>query len=100
MSTEEQDMRVSLKEYVKAILDEREKALINTASSLELRLAHLNQLRENVMTKAEYLQAHENLGQRIIAIEKWQSRLIGIGIAVAFGSGLIGAVLSHLIGWK
>lgn len=100
MSIEDHGMHVSLKEHFEALLAEREKALINTASSLELRLTHLNQLRENVLTKAEYLQAHENLSQRIVAIEKWQSKLIGIGIAVAFGSGLIGAVLSHLIGWK
>lgn len=96
MSNEDREMRVSLKEYIEVLLHEREKALINTAQSLELRLSHLNQLRENVMTKSEYLQAHENLSQRIIAIEKWQSKLIGIGIAVAFGSGLVGAVISHL----
>lgn len=91
-----EEFKVSLKEYVEALLNEREKALINTANNLEIRLAHLNELRSNVLTRGEYNQAHDSLSARVARIENWQAKLIGIGIALAFLSGILGAVITHL----
>jgi len=95
---------ISDREFLERIIAEREKALQTVAGNLEQRLNHLNALREDVirdrqlfMTKAVYDQMHGDLARRVEIIERFQSRMVGIGIMVVLLSGFIGAVLSHMM---
>lgn len=94
---------VTLKDYIERILDERDKTLVLTAKNLEHRLETLNQLRADVIkdrdqfvSDAVYKEMHSALVNRVTAVEKMQSRMVGVGIALVAGAGLIGAVLTHL----
>ena len=76
-----EDHHIKLREYIERILEEREKALMHTAQALEKRLDYLKELHNDVVVK------------RVEAVERWQSRLIGIGITLVALSGLIGWLL-------
>jgi hypothetical protein len=78
------------------ILEEREKALALAVRGIDARLELLNELRSDVMTKSEYLRAHESVSFRLGKIEATQSRFIGVSLAMMAMSGLVGAVISHL----
>lgn len=94
---------IRLKEYIEAILAEREKALNLTAATLNQRLEHLNTLRAEVMSdrniflqKAVYEQMHEALENRVSKVESVQSKLIGVGTVLIVVAGLLGAVVTHV----
>ena len=89
---------ISVVKYVERILCERERALQLTASALDKRLDLLNELRSGVLTRVEYEKAHEGLIYRIGQMEKFQSRMIGVGIVMVFVVGVLGAVVGHI--WK
>jgi hypothetical protein len=80
-----------------AKLEERRETLKLTADQLEKRLFLLNELRSDVMTKSEYIRAHESVVFRLERVEAMQSRFIGVSIALVAMAGAAGAVLSHLL---
>lgn len=82
---------------IENLLQEREKMVRLTAESLEMRLAHLNELRGDVMTKTEYARAHESFCLRLERLEQMQSRFIGVAIALVAMGGAAGAMISKFI---
>jgi len=101
MSSE--DEHVSLREYVDVNFDLRdralkiqheagEQALRLATGQMEGRLILLNELRGNVVSKPEF----EGLEKRVSAAEKWQARLMGIGVVLVLLSGFIGAAIMRL----
>lgn len=74
----------------------REDAMAVSVHGLEARLALLNELRGDVITRGEAAKAHEVIGIRIDVIEKMQSRFVGVAIALVAMAGAAGAVLTHL----
>jgi len=94
---------ISDREFLERIIEEREKALRTVASNLEQRLNHLNALREDVirdrqlfLPKAVYDQMHGDIVRRVESVERFQAKLVGIGIMVVIVSGFIGAIVSHI----
>jgi ElaB/YqjD/DUF883 family membrane-anchored ribosome-binding protein len=95
---------VPLQVFIERILDEREKSVNQTAENLKTRLEHLNQLREEVqkdryefLQKSVYDEMHKAIVRRVEMLEMWQSRAVGIGIALVAGAGLLGAVVQHVM---
>lgn len=87
------EARVSV---IEAQLSERKEAVRVALDSLEKRLMLLNELRAGVMTVGEYSKAHDALTFRLEAVERTQSKFVGVSIALMALSALIGAVMSHL----
>src|SRR6185436_5743896 len=100
-----------------------EQALLLATRTLETRLAQLNELRSevtsdrsNFITRVEFSALMERVGiitnqyvtremydaqsesrtKRIEALEKWQAKLIGIGIILVLLAGVIGAGINRL----
>ena len=82
------DTRVRLQEYIQDImrekftsifllLDERKEQLKLAAETLEVRLAHLNELRGNILTKSEYESRHHELETKIEPLQRWIDRQEG-----------------------
>ncbi len=103
----QEDEKVSLREYVDVNFDLRDRALkIQTEAQeqalslatrqLESRLNLLNELRGNVLTKAEFDGFEKDSNRRIEALEKWQAKLVGVAIVIVLFSGLIGAAIMRL----
>lgn len=75
-----------------------ELALTLSREGLDHRLNLLNELRSGVLTKAEYDKAHDSILFRIVSMEKFQSRLVGIGSVIVIVVAILGAMVGHL--WK
>lgn len=95
--------QVSVREYVERILDEREKTIAQVAGALEVRLGHLNALRDQVMAdrsqflpKDVYNEMHDALAQRVNRIETTQARMIGVASVIVIVAGILGAVIGHI----
>lgn len=96
---------VSLREFIESILVERDKALTLTRENLERRLDTLNQLRGEVtkdrdlyLQKPVYDQMHGDLTRRVGQLESMQAKIIGIGMAAVFFSGIFGVIIGKI--WK
>ena len=92
---------VTLREFIERILDEREAKLKLTAEVLETRLHNLNEWRaqaikdrDDFVRKEVYDQRHEPIERRLDALERSQSRLVGIGVVILPVSAFIGAVIT------
>ena len=72
----------------KAKLEERKDTLKLTADSLHDKLATLNELRGDVMTRTEYVRAHMALEDKITSVNK-------LGIVILMG--LIGSLIAALL---
>ena len=97
------DDHIRLREFIERILEERERILVLTAKNLEYRLDNLNQLRGEVLKDREqfmrvdiYDKMHTALMDRVWALEKAQSRMVGIGITLVVLAGILGAVVEKL----
>lgn len=95
---------IALRDFIVAILDEREKAMLVAASSLERRLEALNNLRSEVMKdrdmflkKDVYDQMHAELVRRVDKVENVTSRIVGIGATLVVVAGIVGAVIGAVI---
>ncbi len=104
MTAEERNI-VTLREYFDTRLAAFEKAESLAAAALSARLEHLNALRDDVVKdrstfvcKAVYDQMHTDALRRIEALERWQSRMLGIGAAAVVFAGILGGIVSHLFG--
>jgi hypothetical protein len=102
-----------------------EQALLLATRTLETRLAQLNELRSevtsdrsNFITRVEFAALVERVGvitnqyvtremydtqsdsrnKRIEALERWQAKLVGIGIILVLLAGVIGAGIMKLFG--
>lgn len=100
---------VSLREYVDTNFELRdralriqqqasEQALLLATRTLEARLSQLNELRaevtqdrSNFITRIEFDGDAKDTNRRIDQLERFQARLIGIGIMMAIVAGIIGA---------
>lgn len=107
--TQEEEMseeHVTLREFIERIMDEREKSVHNLASSMEHRLSALNELRADVVkdreqyiTKAVYDEKHTALYDRLIKVENFQSRMLGVGTMLVILSAVLGSLVAHLLKW-
>ncbi len=95
--------QVGIKEYVERILNEKEKTTMLVASSLELRLEHLNELRKEVerdrdiyVHRSVFQQVSMENDRRIGQLETTQARMIGIAIAIVALAGFLGFVAGKL----
>ncbi|HUD76001.1 MAG TPA: hypothetical protein VMQ76_13095 [Terracidiphilus sp.] len=88
--------QVSLREFIERIMDEREKALGLATMNLEKRLDLLNELRGDVLTKAEWNATHYPLADRVTKLENWQAKIVGGGLLLMAVSGALGAVIAYL----
>jgi hypothetical protein len=106
---------VSLREFIEAILAEREKALqaafaaqqiaLSRASqNIELRLDKLNELRQEViedrgtyLTREKYETEHGVLENKIGALEAWRGKALGFGALLALVSAAMGALIQGVV---
>ena len=107
---------VTLREYIEAIMSERDRALtaaftaqqaaLNLATkNLELRLEKLNELRQevtqdraNYQTRDKAEVTEEALGARLSSLEAFRGKALGFGALVALISGAIGAAIARAVG--
>lgn len=97
MSDTPLDSHITLRQYLEKILELQQLALTKEARVLDARLEHLNELRGNVVTKGEYTTGHQVLDLRISQLEKWQSKLIGIGLMLVLASGIAGGLIAKIV---
>ena len=106
---------VTLKEYILAILDERDKALkaafvsqqeaLNKAAeALSRRLDALNALRDEytedrglMLTRDKYETEHTTLEQRVNSLESWRGKALGFGALLAIVAAAFGALLESVV---
>ncbi len=104
------DEQVSLRDYMETqfALRDRASSILAEATELALKLAtaqldarleKLNRLRENVLPRPEFDAFEKETFRRIAALEKWQSKLLGIGIMLVLFSGFIGAMIMKVFKW-
>lgn len=107
---------VTLREYIEAIIGEKDRALqaaflaqqnaLNLATrNLELRLEKLNELRLEVttdrssfMTRERYEDAHDVLENRVGQLENFRGKALGFGALVSLISATVGAIIVRFIG--
>ena len=110
---------VTLREYIEAIIGEKDRALqaaftaqqnalnaLNLATkNLELRLEKLNELRQEVtqdrasyMTRDRAEAQDDAIDARLTALEAFRGKALGFGALVALLSGAVGAVIARLVG--
>ena len=81
---------------IEAILEERQKQLDLTAEGLKDKLYLLNELRGDVITKAEYHKALEAIVWRVESLEKTHSKFVGVTIAMVAIASVVGGIVSHV----
>jgi len=107
---------VTLREYIEAIIGERDRALqaafraqqdaLNLATrNLELRLEKLNELRTevtqdraNFLTRDRYDSQHAALQDRVALLENFRGKALGFGALVSLLSAVGGALIVKAIG--
>ena len=107
---------VTLREYIEAIMSERDRALtaaftaqqaaLNLATkNLELRLEKLNELRQEVtQDRANYVTRdkseiqEEALSTRLMSLENFRGKALGFGALVSLLSAVGGAIVVKAIG--
>ena len=107
---------VTLREYIEAIMSERDRALtaafnsqqaaLNLATkNLELRLEKLNELRQevtqdraNYQTRDKAEITEEAIIQRIGALESFRGKALGFGALVSLLSAIGGALIVKAVG--
>jgi len=85
---------------LKDLLCEREKSLDLTAKNLEVRLAHLNALRDQVLEDRVNFVNRDVFNEavrRIDTLEKWQAKVVGVAAVLVLMSGMLGAVIANLL---
>lgn len=107
---------VTLREYIEAIMSERDRALtaaftaqqaaLNLATkNLELRLEKLNELRDEVTQDRQNYQTRDkaesvesSLDSRLTALEGFRGKALGFGALVSLLSAIGGALIVKAIG--
>lgn len=107
---------VTLREYIEAIMSERDRALtaaftaqqaaLNLATkNLELRLEKLNELRQEVTQDRASYQTRDKaeaeadaMGARLTSLESFRGKALGFGALLAVISGAVGAVIQRAVG--
>ena len=107
---------VTLREYIEAIMSERDRALtaaftaqqaaLNLATkNLELRLEKLNELRQEVTQDRANYQTRDKaeiesdgMNQRLSALESFRGKALGFGALVSLLSAIGGALIVKAIG--
>lgn len=107
---------VTLREYIEAIMSERDRALtaaftaqqaaLNLATkNLELRLEKLNELRQEVTQDRASYQTRDKaeaeadaMGARLTSLESFRGKALGFGALLALISGAVGAVIQRAVG--
>ena len=94
------DSRVRTLEVARAdqarALEERKEALHVALRALESRLALLNELRVDVLSKAAFDIVHAQLVERVENVEKMQGRIYTAALVIVALVGIIGTLL-HLL---
>ena len=107
---------VTLREYIEAIMSERDRALtaaftaqqaaLNLATkNLELRLEKLNELRnevtqdrQNYQTRDKAETVEDSLNSRLSSLESFRGKALGFGALVSLLSAVGGALIVKAIG--
>ena len=94
---------VPLRQYIEALIAERDKAVKEAMRQMEIRLQGLNELRADVvkdrgllMTRERYDTEHGALEDRVSGLENWRGKAALVMGAVATIAGLVGAALMRL----
>ena len=106
---------VTLREYIEAIMSERDRALTAAFNSqqaalqlatknLELRLEKLNELRQEVTQDRSSYQTRDRaeadgdaMSRRLGDLESFRGKALGFGALLALISGAVGAVVQKLV---
>jgi hypothetical protein len=88
-------------ETIDRVLEEREKRLVESGKVLDARLAYLNELRGDVVTRGEFKAGHESLFRDVQEIKLWRAELAGKSSrANLYSLGAIGiAIISVIVHW-
>ena len=107
---------VSLREYIEAMMRERDRALTAAfkaqqdalqlaTRNLELRLEKLNELRNEVisdrgtfLTRDRYESQHSALEDKVAALESFRGKALGFGALASLISAVAGALIVKAIG--
>jgi len=107
---------VTLREYIEAIMSERDRALTAAfaaqqsalslaTKNLELRLEKLNELRQevtqdraNYQTRDKAETTEDALNQRLSALESFRGKALGFGALVSLLSAIGGALIVKAVG--
>lgn len=102
---EDNGTTVSLREYIEAIIAERDKAVQAAYRSMELRLDKLNELRSEVQQdRTEFLRIdvydtkHEALSKQLDDLASWRLKATGVFLVLVPLSGVIGAAIMKVLG--
>ena len=94
---------VPLKEYIEALIAERDKAVKEAMRQMEQRLSGLNELRSDVvkdrallLTRERYDTEHGALEDRVNALENWRGKAALVVGAGVFLGGIVGAAVMRL----
>ena len=95
---------VPLKEYIEALIAERDKAVKEAIRQMEMKLVELNALRRSVeedrnllLTRDKFETEHGTLEGRVNSLESWRGKALGFGALLAFLSAAVGALLQSVI---
>jgi hypothetical protein len=95
----------SMEELYAQRFEMQDNALLLATKDLEARLDKLNALRAEVLqdrsryiTLESYEARHSPVEARIKALELWQSKILGAGLAVAIVGGVSGSLVAKLLG--
>ena len=94
---------VPLRQYIEALIAERDKAVKEAMRQMEIRLQGLNELRADVvkdrnllLTRERFDTEHSALEGRVAGLENWRGKAALVMGAVATIAGLVGAALMRL----
>lgn len=95
---------VNLKEFVERIFDERQRLVDVRFQSIDIKLEHLNHLRDEMATdRARYVSQDKfdlvvsAQNEKIADISAVKNKLIGIGLVLGAIAGAVGGIIGHLI---
>jgi len=95
---------VPLREYIEALIAERDKAVTEAMRQMEQRLQGLNELRSDVvkdrnllLTRERFDTEHGGLEARVNSLENWRGKALGFGTLLAFLAAAVGALLQSVI---
>lgn len=91
---------VSLKDYTDQRFADNERAIDKAAAAVDKRLDGMNEFRDQLRDQAstflprtEYQVHHEALMDRVMLLESWRNKTLGVVAVLTILSGTLGAVI-------
>lgn len=95
---------VPLKDYIEAIIGERDKAAEAVHRRLEQRIDAMNKVRDEVaadrarfLTRDKYDTEHGILEDRTTSLEAWRGKALGFGALLALVAAAMGALIEAVV---